>query len=101
VRCAATLAAQPPVSTGDGQHRIDGAGPRIRWSVFSLPRKWPMRSMTIVHAGRFQPTQLAQLMGSLFPADTSADARQTATQRKPARHRFGEPVAFHPRVPCG
>jgi serine/threonine protein kinase len=35
----------------------------------------------IVHAGRFQPTQLAQLMGSLFPADTSADARLTATQR--------------------
>jgi serine/threonine protein kinase len=35
----------------------------------------------IVHAGRFQPTQLAQLMGSLFPADTSADGRPTATQR--------------------
>jgi serine/threonine protein kinase len=35
----------------------------------------------IVHAGRFQPTQLAQLMGSLFPADTGADTRLTSTQR--------------------
>jgi len=29
----------------------------------------------IVHAARFQPTQLAQLMGSLFPTDTGADTR--------------------------
>jgi len=37
----------------------------------------------IVHAARFQPTQLAQLMGSLFPADggAGADLRTSGSQR--------------------
>jgi len=35
----------------------------------------------IVHAARFQPTQLAQLMGSLFPADTGVEARSSSSQR--------------------
>ncbi len=35
----------------------------------------------IVHAARFQPTQLAQLMGSLFPTDTGVDARSSGSQR--------------------
>ena len=35
----------------------------------------------IVHAARFQPTQLAQLMGSLFPADTGVEARSSGSQR--------------------
>jgi len=35
----------------------------------------------IVHAARFQPTQLAQLMGSLFPTDAGGDARMTGSQR--------------------
>jgi serine/threonine protein kinase len=36
----------------------------------------------IVHAARFQPTQLAQLMSSLFPTDTGGvDPRLTASQR--------------------
>ena len=38
----------------------------------------------IVHAARFQPTQLAQLMGSLFPADTGVDGRLAASQRQPS-----------------
>ena len=37
----------------------------------------------IVHAARFQPTQLAQLIGSLFPSDAGGEARLTATQRNP------------------
>jgi serine/threonine protein kinase len=35
----------------------------------------------IVHAARFQPTQLAQLMRSLFPTDTGMDPRLTTSQR--------------------
>ena len=37
----------------------------------------------IVHAARFQPTQLAQLMGSLFPADggVGAELRTSGNQR--------------------
>jgi serine/threonine protein kinase len=35
----------------------------------------------IVHAARFQPTQLAQLMSSLFPTDTGVDPRATASLR--------------------
>jgi serine/threonine protein kinase len=35
----------------------------------------------IVHAARFQPTQLAQLMGSLFPIDTGVGARSSGSQR--------------------
>ncbi|HJX65593.1 MAG TPA: serine/threonine-protein kinase [Polyangia bacterium] len=37
----------------------------------------------IVHAARFQPTQLAQLMGSLFPADggVAAELRLSGSQR--------------------
>ena len=35
----------------------------------------------IVHAARFQPTQLAQLMGSLFPTDPGAESRSSGSQR--------------------
>jgi serine/threonine protein kinase len=38
----------------------------------------------IVHAARFQPTQLAQLMGSLFPTDTGVEARSSGSQRSQA-----------------
>jgi len=37
----------------------------------------------IVHAARFQPTQLAQLMGSLFPTDGGMDHRLSTSQRQP------------------
>jgi serine/threonine protein kinase len=46
----------------------------------------------LVHAARFQPNQLSQLMASLFPTDTGVDARAVSATASPSPVRSARPV---------